>query len=75
MFERSQSVKKLIRNVNEILGFTTIGKESNLEEDRRLLDFKDVQLIYNICRFEAAWHPQNISYWCSSFSEDDLKVC
>ena len=38
------------------------------------LSFEDVQLIYNICRYEAAWHPQDTSYWCSAFSEEDLRV-
>ena len=76
MFENSQPVKTLIKNVNERLGFTIVGKELSPREDEDMneLDFKDLQLIYDICRFEAAWYPQNISYWCASFSEDDLKV-
>jgi hypothetical protein len=75
MFENSQHVKTLIKNVNEKLGFSiNQNRDSNKRADDESLLFTDVQLIYDICRFEAAWHPQNISYWCAAFNEDDLKV-
>ena len=75
MFENSQHVKMLIKNVNERLGFSINQKQaSNQIVKLDTLFFKDVELIYDICRFQAAWYPQNISYWCAAFNEDDLKV-
>ena len=75
MFENSQHVKMLIKNVNERLGFSINQKQaSNQIVKLDTLFFTDVELIYDICRFQAAWYPQNISYWCAAFNEDDLKV-
>ena len=75
MLENSQHVKTLIKNVNERLGFSiNQNGGSNQRENDESLFFKDVQLIYDICRFEAAWNPQNISYWCAAFNEEDLQV-
>ena len=70
LFEKSEDVQTLIKNVNERLGFLVDG-ESEYNDS---LFFNDVQLIYDMCRFEAAWNPQNISYWCAAFNEEDLKV-
>ena len=64
-----------MNNVNQRLGFKiSISESDDHLNDMENLSFEDVQLIYNICRYEAAWHPQNISYWCSAFSEEDLRV-
>ena len=64
-----------MNNVNQRLGFTiSISESDDHLNDMENLNFEDVQLIYNICRYEDAWHPQNISYWCSAFSEEDLRV-
>ena len=75
LFEKSQDVKTLIKNVNDRLGFLVDEEgESDRVESIDSLFFNDVQLIYDMCRFEAAWNPQNISYWCAAFNEEDLKV-
>ena len=64
-----------MNNVNQRLGFTiSISESDDHSNDMDNLSFEDVQLIYNICRYEAAWHPQDISCWCSAFSEEDLRV-
>ena len=47
--------------------------KNEFDEEEQLF-FKDLVLIYDICRFEAAWYPNNVSYWCSSFVDEDLKV-
>ena len=73
LFESSQDVQTLIQNVNRRLGFI-INEVSGQMEDEGQLVFKDIEVIYDICRYEAAWHPQNASYWCAAFSEEDLKV-
>ena len=66
MFKESHHVRTLTDTVNKRLGFSSGGTER--------IRFKDVELIYDICRFEHAWHPDQPSYWCAAFSEDDLKV-
>jgi len=40
------------------------------------LEFDDVILIWNMCRYERAWTPivQPGSPWCALFSDDDLKI-
>ena len=64
-----------MNNVNLRLGFTiSKGESDDHSNDMGDLSFEDVQLIYNICRYEAAWHPQDTSYWCSAFIEEDLRV-
>ena len=75
LFESTEHVRGLMNNVNQRLGFTiSISESDDHLNDMENLSFEDVQLIYNICRYEAAWHPQDISYWCSAFSEEDLRV-
>jgi len=34
----------------------------------------DVDLMWDICRFEMAWWPHNSSPWCQLFSENNLKI-
>ena len=73
MFEKSPNVQLLLQNVNDRLGFTP-SEEGNESEEDNQLSFEDMKLVYDMCRYEAAWHPQNISYWCAAFNDDDLKV-
>ena len=64
-----------MNDVNQRLGFTiSISESDDQLNDMENLSFEDVQLIYNICRYEAAWHPQDTSYWCSAFNDEDLRV-
>ena len=45
------------------------------ETSSELLTFDDVVLIFDMCRYEKAWNPTEISPWCAAFKEEDLKVC
>ena len=38
------------------------------------LSFEDINLMYDMCRFEKAWDPHLTSVWCAPFDEQDLKV-
>ena len=74
-FEESEHVTKAIQRVNDRLGFTnSVIQPEEIRDVEEKLFFKDLELIYDICRFEAAWYPNNVSYWCSVFDEEDLKV-
>ena len=74
-FEESGHVKKAIQRVNDRLGFTNSRiQPTEIKDEEEKLFFKDLELIYDICRFESAWYPKNVSYWCSVFDEEDLKV-
>ena len=44
------------------------------ETSSELLSFDDVVLIFDMCRYEKAWNPTEISPWCAAFKEEDLKV-
>lgn len=52
-FENSKEFKKLMAEIDSRLGFN-----ENLEVRRA----KD---IYDLCRYEQAWHIDNASIWCS----------
>ena len=39
------------------------------------LNFDDVVIMWDICRFQKAWHFDQVSPFCAAFAEDDLKVC
>lgn len=39
------------------------------------ISLNDVELMYDMCRFDKAWNPEKISAaWCVGFDTDDLKV-
>ena len=52
-------------------------KSDSEDKERAVTDisFDDANLIYQICRYEAAWYPKAKSVWCAVFDDDDLKVC
>ena len=70
LFVESDHMKQVISNVNAKLGFDGDNPATGGE----MLNFEDTLLIYDTCRFEDAWYPHNVSYWCAAFSTDDLKV-
>ena len=74
-FEESSHVIDAIKRVNNRLGFTSpeIHRNTRNDEEEKLF-FKDLELMYDICRFEAAWYPNKVSYWCAAFDEEDLRV-
>jgi len=74
-FEDSSHIVDAIKRVNDRLGFTSAGTPSNdRRDDEETLSFEDLELIYDICRFEAARHPNEKSYWCAAFCHCDLKA-
>ena len=44
------------------------------ESSSESLSFEDVNLMYDICRYERAFRPEQASPWCSGLSEENLKV-
>ncbi|OXU28336.1 hypothetical protein TSAR_003718 [Trichomalopsis sarcophagae] len=59
-FTNGPDFRAVQQNVSDRLGF-----ESLIDTDAMLL-------IYEICRFETAWHGR--SAWCTAFSAEDIKV-
>lgn len=37
-------------------------------------DLSQVSLMWDMCRYEKAWFPSDVSPWCSVFTEEDLKL-
>ncbi|XP_058795453.1 multiple inositol polyphosphate phosphatase 1-like [Phymastichus coffea] len=61
-FAVGPEVEKLLRQVTRRLGYN------------QTLDYDVARTLYNICRFETAWQPQNLSSWCYLFTNDELKI-
>jgi hypothetical protein len=38
------------------------------------LTFEDIVLMFDMCRFDAAWDPHSTSVWCAAFDDSDLQV-
>lgn len=70
LFEASDLILNVVQVVNERLGFES---EGNLTANDTL-SFEDVQLMYDLCRYEKAFYPQSVSIWCSPFQQRDLEV-
>lgn len=62
LFRGSELVKKTVENISKRLGFKTP------------LDFEDVELMWDICRLEQAWHVNRSSVWCAAFTPNQLVV-
>ena len=39
------------------------------------LHFEDALMMYDLCRYEKARNPDDISVWCAAFEDEDLLVC
>lgn len=61
-FRESETVKKTIQHISKRLGFDAP------------LDFKDIELMWDICRLEQAWHVNRSSIWCGAFTPSQLIV-
>lgn len=59
-FEESSEFMELLLNLTNLLGVE--------------ITLKDVDLMYDTCRFEMAWSPESSSPWCSIFSEEQIKL-
>lgn len=44
-----------------------LGFRNNLTEE-------EIELMYNLCRFEKSWFPDQFSPWCSVFKKPDLLI-
>ena len=38
------------------------------------MSIEDMQIMYDICRYQKAWNLEVPSPWCSAFSIENLKV-
>ena len=57
-------MKNMIKNINKRLGF-----ESNLS-----LGIEDIIIMYNLCKFQKGFNPEQVSIFCAAFDDEDLKV-
>lgn len=75
LFLESVEVEDTILRVNLKLGFL-FGKNSpgNDQGFKSVLTFSDINLIYDMCRFDEAWNPHEPSVWCAAFEDKDLEV-
>ncbi|XP_012230386.2 multiple inositol polyphosphate phosphatase 1 isoform X1 [Linepithema humile] len=56
------TMTEVLANVSERLGLTY------------KLNFDDAFLIYDACRYQRAWYPEQRSPWCAAFTDDDIRV-
>ena len=57
-------MKDMITNINKRLGF-----ESNSS-----LSIEDIMIMYNLCKFQKGFNPEQVSIFCAAFDDEDLKV-
>uniref|UniRef100_A0A8D8Y336 Multiple inositol polyphosphate phosphatase 1 n=1 Tax=Cacopsylla melanoneura TaxID=428564 RepID=A0A8D8Y336_9HEMI len=62
LFEEGPLMKGVISSISQRLGFNY-----NLSLDK-------IDLMYEMCRYEKAWHLQTLPAWCAAFSKRELKV-
>lgn len=77
----NKDVNKNPLAIPEVTSFNSGSKMEDVFEDvserlglKRQLSAVDVDLIYDMCRYEAAWERDKISPWCAAFKPDDLSV-
>ncbi len=63
LFEEEQPVLDTVANINRRLGF--------LDDP---LTFGDVDMMYDMCRYDRIARPGRPSAWCLPFEQDDLVV-
>ncbi|KAF5284394.1 hypothetical protein FQA39_LY17069 [Lamprigera yunnana] len=61
-FMQKQEYKELVRDVSRRLGFKYNLNESLVED------------MYDMCRYEKAWYPRDLSPWCAAFNVKQLKL-
>lgn len=59
---------------NSALMATTVADVSTRLGFKYPLDFKDIELMWDMCRYEQAWNVDRISAWCAAFTQTQLKV-
>ncbi|XP_055911940.1 multiple inositol polyphosphate phosphatase 1 [Eupeodes corollae] len=61
-FKNSALMTKTIADISTRLGFLYS------------LEFKDIELMWDMCRYEQAWNVDRVSAWCGAFTRAQLKV-
>ncbi|KAK8738010.1 hypothetical protein OTU49_004345 [Cherax quadricarinatus] len=60
LYQKGEKMAAVVARVSRRLGVT--------------LAFKDLEVLYNACRYSKAWDPPAAAAWCVAFTPDDLKV-
>ena len=76
-FAMTEIAIERVKNFNRRLGFELKCTKKKDREHKSIdcLKWTDIILMYDICRYEKAWYPNQVSYWCALFDNDDLEVC
>ena len=64
LFLKSDHIKDMTKNINKRLGF----------ESNSFLSIEDIMIMYNLCKFQKGFNPEQISIFCAAFDDEDLKV-
>ncbi|KAJ9582182.1 hypothetical protein L9F63_003469 [Diploptera punctata] len=62
LFEMGPQMQNLIQNVSQRLGFNY------------RLTYRQINDMYDMCRFDKAWNIRDISPWCAVFSSEELQL-
>ena len=71
LFEETQDLDANDTMPNKTVAKREVADDGQIHDE---LTFADVVLIYDICRYEHARHPDKKSAWCAAFNEEDLMV-
>lgn len=61
-FTKGPEFQRMRENVSQRLGF------------EKVLSAATILVIFDVCRYEKAWAPSQVSAWCAVFSDEDLKI-
>lgn len=61
-FQTSEIFLKMLKGISQRLGFSEV------------LSFSEVEVIYDMCRYEEAWFINKTSPWCSTFTAEHVKI-
>ncbi|PSN34766.1 Multiple inositol polyphosphate phosphatase 1 [Blattella germanica] len=62
LYEMGTEMNRLLQNVSSRLGFSYS------------LTYRQLDDMYDICRYEKAWNIRKVSPWCAVFSKEELLV-
>ena len=62
LFLKSDHIKDMTKNINKRL------------ELNSSLSIEDIMIMYNLCKFQKGFNPEQISIFCAAFDDEDLKV-
>lgn len=61
-FQTSEVFLKMLKGISQRLGFTEV------------LSFEEIEVIYDMCRFEEAWFIHQTSPWCTAFTVEQITI-